>query len=65
MSIGLNLTKEMPTTTTIDQLRSNLCADLKHVEGVEDRDQANHLELTPNVHAMSSAKKALVLVLLR
>lgn len=36
---NLNRTREMPPTTMIDQLRFNLCADLKHVEGVEDRDQ--------------------------
>ena len=64
----LNRTREMPPTTMIDQLRFNLCADLKHVEGVEDRDQVsilNHLELTPIVHTTSSAEKALVLVLLQ
>lgn len=65
---NLNRTREMPPTTMIDQLRFNLCADLKHVEGVEDRDQVsilNHLKTTPVVHVTSSAAKALVLVLQR
>ena len=54
----------MPPTTIIDQLRFNLCADLKHVEGAEDRDRdniLNHPEPSPNVQCEKGTRAYLTI----
>jgi len=35
----INNTRSTPPTTTVDSLRFNLCADLKPIDGLPERDQ--------------------------
>lgn len=35
----INNTRLTPPTTTVDTLRFDLCADLKHIDGLPERDQ--------------------------